>query len=326
MNLHHGDEDVARLLRVGDDATVPGTRTLRLPYAGVCRECRTRLDRGVTVVYDPSTRTVTCVECPPPDRASQTGTLGLSSTPMLEARAADEQTVQSAAPADTTQLDEPSFVHGTAGASARREHEARHTRRETRIRQDHPRIGGLLLALTDDPQSTRAWSRGAVGEELLARRLDPLASPTLRLLHDRRIRGTQANIDQMVVTPTGVHVIDAKRYQGRPELRVEGGILRPRVERLVVGRRDCTKLVDAVLKQVGLVHSSLAEPHPDVPVSAMLCFVDADWPLIGGAFTTRAVRVLWPKRAAAELQKPGPLDEDRIDQVTRTLAQAFPAA
>jgi hypothetical protein len=26
--------------------------------------------------------------------------------------------------------------------------------------------------------------------------------------------------------------------------------------------------------------------------------VDADWPLIGGSFTTRNVQVLWPKRLA----------------------------
>ena len=271
---------------------------MRLRYAGVCRECGTSLDRGITAVYDRASRTVTCVECP--------------STASPEAEEKSEG--------------EPTLVHGTAGASARREHEARHQRRETRIRQDHPRIGGLVLALTDDPQSTKAWSRGAVGEELLAKRLDPLASPTLRLLHDRRIRRTRANIDHMVVTQNGVYVIDAKRYQGRPALRVEGGILRPRVERLLVGRRDCTKLVDGILKQVGLVQSALADIHPNTPVSGMLCFVDADWPLIGGSFTTRAVQVMWPKKAAAELQKPGPLDEAQIDAITRTIADAFPPA
>lgn len=275
---------------------------MQLRYAGVCRECGTSLDRGVTAVYDRATRTVTCVECPPPP------------SPEADAQA------------ETEPEPEPTLVHGTAGASARREHEARHTRRESRIRREHPRIGGVVLALTEDPQSTKAWSRGAGGEELLAARLNPLASPTLRLLHDRRIRGTRANIDHIAVTATGVWVIDAKRYKGRPELRVEGGILRPRLERLLVGRRDCTKLVDGVLTQVGLVRSVLADVEPEIPVSGMLCFVDADWPLIGGAFTTRAVQVLWPRRAASELQKPGPLDEVRIGAITGALAEAFPSA
>lgn len=65
-------------------------------------------------------------------------------------------------------------------------------------------------------------------------------------LHGRRIPGTRANIDHIVVMAAGVFVVDAKRYvDKRPELRVEGGILRPRVERLMVGGRDRTKLVAA---------------------------------------------------------------------------------
>jgi hypothetical protein len=45
------------------------------------------------------------------------------------------------------------------------------------------------------------------------------------------------------VTSTGVYAIDAKMYAGRPRLRIEGGLFRPRVEKLLVGTRDCTKLV-----------------------------------------------------------------------------------
>lgn len=91
------------------------------------------------------------------------------------------------------------------------------------------------------------------------------------------------------MTRGGIWVIDAKRYKGRPELKVEGGILRPRVEKLLVGRRDCTKMVDGVLKQVDLVHKAVGE---DIPVVRSLCFVEADWPLIGGSFTTRGVHLV----------------------------------
>jgi hypothetical protein len=45
-------------------------------------------------------------------------------------------------------------------------------------------------------------------------------------------------------------VIDAKKYKGRPHLQVEGGILRPRVEKLIVGKRDRSSLVNGVLQQV----------------------------------------------------------------------------
>lgn len=34
----------------------------------------------------------------------------------------------------------------------------------------------------------------------------------------------------------------------------------------------------------------------DVPVRGALCFLEAEWPLFSGAFATRGVQVLWPKR------------------------------
>ncbi|MCU1421156.1 MAG: hypothetical protein JWN36_807 [Microbacteriaceae bacterium] len=211
---------------------------------------------------------------------------------------------------------------GVAGASAQREFERRKTSRETRIRESHPILGGAILALSDDPQSTRAWATGARGEELLGQRLDTLVSGGVRVLHDRRIPRTNANIDHIAIGPSGIFVIDAKRYAGRPSLRVEGGIIRPRVEKLIVGSRDCTKLVAGVLKQVNLVVAAV----PDVPVLGMLCFVEADWPLFGGDFSIGGVRVLWPRKAAEQVARAGTVDGAAIDRIHRTLAAAFPPA
>lgn len=155
-------------------------------------------------------------------------------------------------------------------------------------------------------------------------RLDGLAAEGVALLHDRRIPGTKANIDHIAVTANGVWVVDAKRYQGRPTLHVGGGILRPRVERLFVGRRDCTMLVDGVLKQLRLVTDALTPQGFKPQIHGALAFVDADWPLIGGAFTTQGVHVLWPKRLVKLLSEPGDLDE--VAAVHATLARCFPPA
>ncbi|MDI3195671.1 MULTISPECIES: nuclease-related domain-containing protein [unclassified Pseudarthrobacter] len=137
-----------------------------------------------------------------------------------------------------------------------------------------------------------------------------MAGSGLAVLHDRRIPGSKANIDHIAITHGGIWVIDAKRYKGRPELKIEGGILRPRVEKLLIGRRDCTKLVDGVIKQVDLVRDLVGH----VPVTGALCFVEADWPLIGGAFSTRGVHVLRPKRLARLLteQPAGDVDVARM--------------
>ena len=192
-----------------------------------------------------------------------------------------------------------------------------------RIRAKHPKLGGLILAVSDDPQSTTAWNTGALGEEKLGGGLDRLASETVRLLHDRRMPRSRANIDHLAVTPTGVYVIDAKKYRGRPHLKIDGGLFRPRVERLLVGSRDCTKLVDGVLKQVDVVRGLL---EPGVPVHGVLCFVEADWPLLGGNFTIREVHALWPKKLYRKLQAEGPLTADIIAEIHGTLARALPAS
>lgn len=128
----------------------------------------------------------------------------------------------------------------------------------------------------------------------------------------------------MVVCPAGVFIIDAKRYRdARPELRVEGGIIRPREELLIVGGRDRTKLVQGMHKQLGLVQAALAD-QPDVPVHGVLCFVDADWPLFGGPFSVQGVGVTGIKKLRERLIMSGPLDPDRIADLQWQLHETFP--
>ena len=118
---------------------------------------------------------------------------------------------------------------GIAGSSARREYERRRANDEQQLRRRWGKLGGLAVALSDEKQSTKAWATGAAGEEKLGARLDSFSGESVAVLHGP---GTRTNIDHLVVTTGGVWVIDAKRYRGRPELRVEGGILGPRVDRL----------------------------------------------------------------------------------------------
>lgn len=297
------------------------TKEMRLRYAGTCGGCDHQLPVGTLATYDRVTKSVTCQDCSRHDSGDLENPSAQSLSPGIEA---DEL------PGSVLTSDPPLAIDsGQVGASARREHQRRRDKREAKIREAHPRLGGLILALSTEPQSTTAWATGAVGEERLGARLNSLISPTIRVLHDRRIPRTKANIDHIVVCPSGVLVIDAKRYKGRPQLRIEGGILRPRVETLIVGRRNCDKVVDGVIKQVELVRAALVETtsaQTAISVRGMLCFVEADWPLIGGAFNTRGVEVLWPKRAAGQIQGAGSLTVDDIESIHRSLASAFPPA
>jgi hypothetical protein len=285
-------------------------KVMRLRYAGTCRVCGAAIAEKAQAVYERQTKTVRCVH--------HDMTTPLQSNPALETGAASLGGVMETGPV-AIEVVEP----GTAGASARREFERRKAKREQRIRTQHPRLAGFLLAISEERQSTTAWDTGALGEERLGKGLDRLATDSVKLLHDRRIPRSKANIDHIAVTANGVYVIDAKKYRGRPQLKIEGGILRPRVERLHVGSRDCTKLTDGVLKQVDVVRTVIAD---DVPIRGVLCFVDADWPLIGGSFTTRDVQVLWPKKLYSQLQVDGALTTEAVDDIYRRLAKALPAA
>ena len=273
------------------DEAMSDEKLMRLRFDGVCRVCGVALPAKSEAVYERSRKTVRC--------ASHVG------SPAGEPAA--EDVIES----------------GTPGASARREFERRKARREQRIRDKHPRLGGLIHALGEEPQSTTAWDKGALGEERVGKRLNEVASDRLRVLHDRRIPGTRANIDHLAVTATGVYVIDPKKYAGRPRLRVEGGLLRPRVEKLFVGTRDCTKLVDGVLKQIDIVSGAIGEA---VPVHGVLCFVESDWPLLGGSFTSRGVEVLWPRKLYPKLKADGPVGIETVIEVHRALASALPPA
>ena len=262
----------------GDAPGDNSEKRMKLRYAGLCRRCGTELPARAEAIYERTTKTVRCVECP-------TKVHGFAELPQVKELA----------------VDAPPEEVGIAGSSARREYERRKAKDEEQLRQKWGKLGGIAVALSEEKLSTKAWAKGALGEERLGARLDSLVSASVAVLHDRRIPGTKANIDHIAITPAGIWVIDAKRYKGRPELKIEGGIVRPRTEKVLVGRRDCTKLVNGVLKQVDLVR----EVVDDLPVTGALCFVEADWPLVGGAFSTRGVHVLWPKRLAKFLSETG---------------------
>ena len=265
------------------------SRRIRLRYPAVCAACDAELQAGVEASWNSQRRTATCVR-----RVSA---------------------VQ--AP-----------VIGSAGASARAEAERRRTRqreRHDKIKQAHPVLGRIALAVLPEPDAGRSWETGVLGEERLGRFLDAIATDTV-LLHDRRIPGTKANIDHIVVAANGVWIVDAKRYKGKVEKRDVGGWFRTDL-RLYVGGRDRSKLIDGVRRQVDLVHGALEGLDlPAPPVTGALCFVEGDWPLFAKPFTLQEVVVTWPKDIRKTIQLPGTLEATARQAIHRRLADHFPAA
>lgn len=217
------------------------------------------------------------------------------------------------------------FDSGIAGGSARAQHGRRTARRDQAIRD---RWGDgfaarVVRAVTTEPQSTRAWAIDAAGEEKLAAELAKVDG--LRALHDRRVPGTKGNIDHIVVASAGVFVVDAKNHRGMVAINNRGWLIRPDY-RLTVDGRDCSVLADKMAWQVEVVTAALsgAPLHPMPPVTPVLCFVAADWPLFGAPDQFRGVRLESPKSLARLLTRQTVLDEDARSTITAQLATALP--
>lgn len=186
-------------------------------------------------------------------------------------------------------------------------------------------IGGVALALTGEPPSTRAWERGSIGEQKLAEALAGIDS--LITLHDRKARKTRGNIDHILVGPAGVFVVDAKLYEGLIQIRDRGGLFK-RDERLYVGSRDCSHLATNMKWQIAEVRDALVSTGIDlavVPVIPVLCFVDGEWPLLLPPESYRGVRLEGKRSIKKLIGGRQVLDKDQVERIARSLAGVLPA-
>lgn len=216
---------------------------------------------------------------------------------------------------------------GTAGAGARRQLERRRARREAKTRAAHPRVGGLLLRFQDTPQNEKAWEDGAIGEEAVAAHL-AARCPDVVVLNDRRMPRSRANIDHIAVAPSGVWVIDAKRYKGKIEVRKSlfGDA------KLVIRGRDQTKLVKGLERQVDTVRAGLATIEQDAPVNGCFCFINPDGQAGGSGLpllrtlTIDDFPLYYPRRLSKRLNQAGVIRPEQIAVLAEALAVLFPHA
>jgi hypothetical protein len=104
-------------------------RSLRLRRPDHCVSCGHELVVGDRGEWDPGRRVVTCLVC-------------------VKSRE-DSVAVE--------------FDPGVPGASAQREYDRRHARREDQAREKLGVLGVAIARRLDEPASTKAWARGAKG-------------------------------------------------------------------------------------------------------------------------------------------------------------------
>jgi hypothetical protein len=276
---------------VPDLADVPA-RKLEIRRDDACVICGDRLAAGTTAWWDSEARTITCTACSNTARTSP-------------------------APAQAA------LQVGDPGASLMREHDRRRRNREQRVRQAHPRVGGLLLALQDAPQHESAFHQGALAEcavaASLAIRTD---SDRIITLHNRRMPAGRGDIDHLAIAPTGVWVIDTKDWKGKVEISSPWF----GTPRLLIRGRDSTKLIDGLERQIAAVRAALdGGGYQEITVRGAVCFTKADLPFLRTQ-TFRGHLLLYRRALAKRLNAEGPLSAASIEKLARHLAALLPPA
>lgn len=292
---------------------------MTLRRAGSCAACGAHLNAGAVGVWFPDERVVRCLGCTEVELGSEDGVAPGSS-----------------------QAPDRVVADAVAGGSAQREYDRRSerelARKQARIDDDaewrkaiveeRPILGRIAAAVTPRPQigpeshATKAWKVGAEGERRVAEVLADLDG--VEVLHDRRIPRTRANIDHLVVGPSGVFVVDAKKYTGAVEVRERGTLFRSDL-RLYVNGRDRSPLVDGVVRQTDIVKSVLASSFPLVPVRGVLCFIGCEWGFFMKPKHVRGVTALWPLKLPEHVSAVGPHGAD-LAEVAEQLRRALPPA
>jgi hypothetical protein len=196
---------------------------------------------------------------------------------------------------------------GRPGASLAREYERRRANRKRRVREAHPHIGGLLLACNSEPQHHKAFRQGEQGEIDGAASIEKAVAKVGGIvLHNRRIPNGRGDIDHIAIVPSGIYVIDTKAVTGKVEIRSRW--FKPPL--LFIDGHDRTRYLNGLDRQINAVRDApQTTEYGPAPVQAVLCFTQADLPLLR-TVEMRGHLLLYRKALAKRLTASGPLQSE----------------
>lgn len=207
----------------------------------------------------------------------------------------------------------------SAGASAADHHRALLSRKGPEAYDGVP-LADLLGPLAPIESAPAAkWRRGAEGERRTAQLLAPLRHLGWTVLHDRRIPGSAANVDHLVVGPSGVWVVDSKLWRGRVRVLGDG--------RLWYGRRcldDDLRVLRWAASEIGRALGGHGRTSKPLPVHPVLCVHGARLPraqlLFDGANLAAPMALLDLLMSASPC-----LSADEIGRLAATAVTSVPA-
>ncbi|WP_328815200.1 nuclease-related domain-containing protein [Nonomuraea cypriaca] len=167
--------------------------------------------------------------------------------------------------------------------------------------------------------SVPAWRRSSVAERRTEAQLRRLERSGYRTLHARAIPGTEAQIDHLVVGPTGVYAVDSEKWDKRLPVRVQMGKklfhgpfdMKARISEAKLEASQASELITKSFGREVAVVPSLAIYGPPVPWKVM---------------TIRGVDVYQGDRARRWITKrERALTDGEIDRLYDIAAQVLPA-
>ncbi|MEU6714278.1 nuclease-related domain-containing protein [Nonomuraea sp. NPDC046802] len=167
--------------------------------------------------------------------------------------------------------------------------------------------------------SVPAWRRTSVAERRTEAQLRKLERNGYRTLHARAIPGSEAQIDHLVVGPTGVYAVDSEKWDKRLPVRVQMGKklfhgpfdMKPRLTEAKWEASQASELITKSFGREVSVVPSLAIYGPPVP-----------WKIM----TIRGVDVYQGDRARKWITKrERALTDGEIDRIFDIAAEVLPA-
>ena len=176
---------------------------------------------------------------------------------------------------------------------------------------------GFAFALFRLPYASLVWAKGVEGERRAAAYIEPLLDAGFVVLYNRLIPGIKADIDSLVIGPTGVFPIETKNWSGKVGVRND---------RLFVGEHDRTWVVQQVYREALAVQVALGEEltKERITVTPVIC-------AIGGVGSSdrvvSGVHVTDGKGLAKLLaNRPAVLDEEAVQRIARLADRHLRAA
>lgn len=183
---------------------------------------------------------------------------------------------------------------------------------------------GVIAAIADAVYRARssstvpAWRRSSVAERRTEAQLRRLERGGYRTLHARAIPGSEAQIDHLVVGPTGVYAVDSEKWDKRLPVRVQQGKklfhgpfdMKGRLKEASWEAQQASELISESFGRKVTVVPSLAIYGPPVP-----------WKIM----TIRGVDVYEGVRARRWITKrERALTDAEIDKIYEIAAQVLP--